>query len=251
MKNHKRMFNPTRQNHFHQNDSDLLTAEVDFTIKIKNPEFEFWQYREILYNTTYDKMGYHKSKEGNLKQQKSPFELFVREKLKRITTNERIQIVVTDYTESEGSFIITFSFFVFTTFMNYGQFRESMDYLRKDFDFFLRGVYPDNTIIMIDYNNRPNYLLENFKDGLIQQTYKIVNNELRKIKLFALFIGIFAISLSSYAIYKLEIESTVPINDNATIRAIIRFEIEKTNAEKTNEKLLQLLQQKKLDSAKK
>jgi hypothetical protein len=226
-----------------RNDAGLFTTEVDFTIKIDNPDFDYWKYRDNLYRASFDKLEHCKYND-NIKYEKSPFEFFVRDRLKRITKSERTFLVVTDYSEREGSFIITFSFFVFTTFMNYGQFRESLDYLRDDFNFFLRGVFSKETTILIDYNDRPNHLLDDINEGIFGQIFETVNREFRKLKMIVMLIGSFALSFSLYAAYKIETQPSQPTTDNATIQSIVRIEIDKINAEKTNEELLRLLKEK-------
>mgnify|MGYP003601719905 CR=1 FL=1 len=240
-----KIFDFYKRGYKRRNDAGLFATEVDFTIKIDNPEFDYWKYRDKLYRATFDKLE-HRKYNDNIKYERSPFEFFVRDRLKRITKSERTFIVVTDYSEREGSFVITFSFFVFTTFMNYGQFRESLDYLRDDFNFFLRGVFPNDTTILIDYNDRQNHLLDDINEGVFRQTFETINREFRKLKMIVMFIGFVALGVSFYAAYKIEtqpIQSTQPTFDNATIQTIVRTEIDKVNTEKTNEELLRLLKQ--------
>jgi len=231
-----------------RNDAGFFAAEADFIIKINNSEFDYLKYRDKLYLAAFDNLGYGKYND-NIKYERSPFEFFVRDRLKRITKSERTFLVLTDYSERQGSFIITFSFFVLTTFMNYGQFRESLDYLRDDFKHFLRGVFPKDTTIFIDYNDRPNHLLDDINEGVSRQTFETVNRECRKLKMIVMFIGILALGLSFYAAYITETQTSQPTTDYATIQTIVRTEIDKVNTEKTNEELLRLIKQ-QLDQSK-
>jgi hypothetical protein len=238
----EKIFSSQRGGTNRKNDNGLFAIEVDFTIKIDNPEFDFWSYRDKLYRATFDKLENRKYND-NQKYEKSPFEFFVRDRLKRFIKSEQTFLVVTDYSEREGSFIITFSFFVFTAFMNYGQFRESLDYLREDFHFFLRGVFPNDTTILIDYIDRPNHLLNDINEDVFRQAFETVNREFRKLKMIVMFIGIVALGVSFYAAYKVETLPSQPTMDNTTIQAIIRTEIDKVNAENNSEELLLLLKQ--------
>lgn len=223
-------------------DKGLLASKVDFTIRIDNREFEFWNYREVLYSGTYKRFEKSEYRQDNHKYERSPFELYVRDRLKVFDRDERTLIIVTDYSEREGSFIITFSFFVFTTFMNYGQFRESLDYIRDDFRFFIRDIFPPNTYIDVDFEDSPNRLVTDFSEGLMRQTTETVNREFRKLKLIVMFIGLLCLGFSFYAAYKIE---TQPIQtfDTSTIQSIIKTEIDKYNSEKNNEELVRLLKQ--------
>lgn len=226
-----------------RNDAGLLTSEVEFTIKIDNSKLEDWEYRRKLYDAVYQIMDFKKKEYNDIRFERSPFDFYVRERLKRLTNDERTFLLVTDYTEKQGSFIITFSFFVFTTFMNYGQFRGSLDYLRDDFNFFLHNIYPPDTNIRVDYNHRPNRLAEDINEEIFRQTFETVNREFRKLKMIVMFIGIVALGVSFYAAYKIETKPSQPEIDNVTIQTIVRTEIDKVNSEKNNEELLRLLKQ--------
>jgi len=221
-----------------RNESGFFATEVDFSIKIDNHnhKYDFWDYRNKLYEALSDKYKYHKNKED-----KSPLEFFFRDRLKRIAEREQILLFVTDYEEREGSFIVTFSFIAFTAFMNYGQFRESLDYLRQDFNFLFRDIFPNDTYISIDYYDRPNYLFEEVSENFFKRTFETINREFRKLKLIVLFIGILALALSFYAVYKVEKQPSQTTIENAVIQSAVRAEIEKYNAEKNNEELLRLL----------
>lgn len=243
MKYTDKIFNSYRFGSSKGNDGGLLSAEVDFTIKINNPELKEWDYRGKLYEAVYYKMDFKEKRYNDIRYERSPFDFYVRERLKRITNDGRTFLLVTDYTEKQGSFIITFSFFVFTTFMNYGQFRESLDYLRDDFNFFLREIYPPETAIMVDYEHRPNKLASDINENIFRNTYSTINREFRKLKIIVLLIGVLALGFSFYAAYKIETQPSKPTIDNTTIQTIVRSEIDKVNTEKNNEELLRLLKQ--------
>ena len=201
----------------------LFATDVDFKIKIDNPDFDFWKYRDKLYRATYDELEYKRYKD-NCKYEKSPFEFFVRERLKRFSKKENVSLVVTDYTEREGSLIITFSFFVFTAFMNYGQFRESMEYLQADFKYFLRDVFPSDTNISINFNDRPNHLLEDIEEVVFRQPFEAINRELRRLKLIMMsivFCGFLVFGFSFYTMYQNSEKTASPPTDREVIQSII------------------------------
>lgn len=216
----------------------LFASEVDFTIRIDNPGLKFLECREILYNETYKRFEDSKYRQKNYKHAPNPFELYVRDRLRE----ERAILIVTNYSERKGSFIITFSFFILSTFMNYGQFRESLDRIRNDFKFFIRDIFPPGTSVEIDFEDSPNHLVTDSIEGLIKQPTETVNREFRKLKLIVMFIGLLCLGFSFYATYKFETQPKQPI-DTITIQSIIRTEIDKYNSEKNNEELVRLLKQ--------
>jgi|GEM_PF-2645638 len=224
-----------------KNDVGFFAIEVDFSIKIDNHKYEFWEYRDKLYHALYDKFEYR-----NKKDNENLLEFFFRDKLKRIAENKQITLFFTDYKEREGSFIITFSFLAFSAFMNYGQFRESLDYLKQDFNFLFRDVFPNDTTILVDYYDRPNHLLEDISENFFSRTYETMNRKLKSLKLIILYIGILGFSafiLSMYALDKIEKQPSQTTVESTIIQSTVRAEIEKINTEKNNEELLRLLKQ--------
>lgn len=231
----------------HKNEDQIFSAEADFEIKIENSEFEYWKYRDTLYDSV-SQRNFIKYVERQ-KFEKSPFERFVHERVKQIVDDENSLIFVSNYTEKEGSFIITFSLFVFATFMNYGQFRESLDYLREDLNFLLANTYPSNTRIAVDYNTRRNKILSNIQRSVSNQALVLFNNEFKKLKRIVLLIGIVALGFSAYAIYKLETRAAPITIDQQSIQNSIRTEIDRINSEQINEELLKMLQKLNSDSS--
>lgn len=243
MKYYDKIFNDYLSGSQRPNNNGVFASEVDFTIRIDHPKFEFWEYRDKLYRASYDALE-HRRYNDNIKTEKSPFELFLRDRLKRIDKSERTILFVTNYSEREGSFIVTFSFFVFTTLMNYGQLRESLDYLRDDLNFFLRDVYRDDTSISVNFIDRPNRLLDDINESIFRQTISVVNREFRNLKMIVMLIGVLALGFSFYAAYKVETQPSQPTTiDTVTLQTIVRTEIDKINAEKTNEELMRLLKE--------
>ena len=242
MEYERRIFDSCWGSSKRRNNVGFFATEVDFSIKIDHHEFDFWEYREKIYHALSDKFEYRKNKENE-----SPLEFFVRDRLKRMAKKEQISLFLTDYKEREGSFIITFSFLAFTAFMNYGQFRESLDYLRQDFNFLFRDVFPNNTTISVDYDDRPNYSFEDISENIYRRTLEIINKKFRKLIMAFVgivgLVGIWVLALSFYVTDKVEKQPPHTTIESAAINSIIRAEIEKINAEKNDEELLRLLKQ--------
>ena len=157
--------------------SNSSAVNVDFRIYIHNREINNLEYRQRIYNAASERL--HLGSYNDNVRQRSPFEKYVRERVKRFNQNGRFFAIVLDYDEREGSFLVTFSLFVFTAFMNYGSFRESLDYMRDDFNFFFKGVFPADTLIDVSYDlttNEPaNNLITRMSSREIGTIYRQVN----------------------------------------------------------------------------
>jgi hypothetical protein len=225
----------------------IITAEVDFKIRLDSREYSFWQYRDESYKSASQRLGYGYYND-NIQNSRSPLELFIRERLKRFSKNDDAIVFLTEYSEREGSFILSFSFFVFATFMSYGSFRESLDYVRDDINFFFRETFPSNSNIDIDYSVRQNRAADNLSRNLQKSSLAPIFKQLNILKALIGFIGILALGFSFYSVYKVENTSNSIPHDE--IEKAVNVEIEKVNSRKTNEELLQLLKELKSDTTK-
>lgn len=227
--------------------SKIITEEVEFTIKVDNRDFTFWQYREESYKAAYERLGYGYYND-NIKTSASPIETLVRERVKKTLDNEDAIVFITSYSEREGSFLVTFSFFVFATFMSYGSFRESLDYLKEDFNFFFRNTFPAGTNINVNYSTRQNRVAAGLQRNLFTNALSPIRRQLNILKGLIGLIGLLSIGFALYSVYKVEnTNNTIPTE---TIQNAVRTEVDRLNAQRTNEELLRVLQELKKDTIK-
>jgi len=136
--------------------------------------------------------------------------------------------------------------------MNYGQFRESLDYIRKDFTFLLKDVFSDN-YVKVDYEDKTNNLINElgrvehkFKPFEKEQNY--FRRELKRLKIAILFIVLLFLGFVVYTTYRAEKEPIQSI-DKTEIQSIIKMELDRINTEKNTEKLIILLEQQLLQNS--
>lgn len=225
----------------------LISEEVEFTIKIDNRDFSFWQYREESYKAAYEKLGFGYYND-NIKTSVSPVETLVRNRVKKTFDNEEAFVVVTSYSEREGSFLVTFSLFVFAAFTNYGSFRESLDYLKEDFNYFFRNSFPVETNINISYSSRPNRVATELQRNLSANAISPIRSQLNVLKSLIGLMGFLFIGFALYYVFKVEnINNCIPTE---TIQNAVRIEVDRLNTQRTNEELQRLLQEIKKDKTK-
>jgi hypothetical protein len=225
----------------------IITEEVEFKIKIDNSELSFWEYRQHSYKSAYENLGYGYYND-NIQTSSSPIETLFRDRIKKVIGTDDAFVVVTGYSEREGSFLVAISFFVFATFMSYGSFRESLDYLRDDFNFFFRDTFPSGTTVNVNYSTRRNRAALGLQRNLINGALAPIYKQLNILKALIGFIGIVALGFAFYSVYKVE-NSTNNISDD-TIQKSVQLEIQKANTERVNEELLRLLKDLKSDTTK-
>jgi hypothetical protein len=228
--------------------SKIITEEVEFMIKVDNSEFRFAQYREEIYKAAYERLG-HGYYNYNIKNLASPVETFVRERVKKALDNEEAIVFITSYSEREGSFLITFSFFVFATFMSYGSFRESLDYIRDDFNFFFRDTFPVGTNINVNYSTRQNRAAAGLQRNLLSNALSPIRRQLNILKSLIGLIGLLSTGFALFSVYKVENGNNTITTE--TIHNAVQTEVERLNTIRTNEELLKLLQELKKDTIKK
>lgn len=208
----------------------ILISEIDFKISIHNDKLDYWEYKSILTDAV---NGTYNSYSSNLRE--SSAQQFIQHRLKKIFDNRQTVFFINNYSEYEGSLIISFSIFIFTTALNYGQLRESIDYLREDLNYFLNDSFPSKTFISVSYDE--NVVIEDTENDRQADAYLYLKNEYNKLKKIVLLIGILAVGFSCYALYQLE--NIVPPNiDEDKMKSMIRFEIEKMQTNELNKELL-------------
>lgn len=228
--------------------SKIIIQEVEFAIKVDNRDFSFWQYREDIYKAAHARLGYGYYSD-NVTNSVSPVETLVRERIKKEFNDDSVITFITAYSEREGSFLVTFSFFVFATFMSYGSFRESLDYLREDFHFFFRDAFPSGTNINVNYSTRQNRAALGLQRNLLANALSPIQRQLNILKGIIGLIGLLAIGFACYSVYKVEnTNNGVP---NETIQNAVRTEIDRLNTQQTNEEIIKLLKELKQDTTKK
>jgi hypothetical protein len=229
----------------------LYASNAEFTVKIDIGDTSYTEFKRDLYLSAYQKLKFEELDTNNVQFEQSPIKLFIRDKIKEINSENSIFLVLTDYDERNGSFLIMFSLFAFATFTTYGGVRGSLDTLKKDLDFFLKDNLAAKTKVSIEYTEKNIPAIEQFNVGL-SDAFLAVTKEIKSLKLIVLLIGFFAIALSAFSVYKTqETPSTQQQMDGSTIRAIIRDEFQKIRTESVNEELLkQLQQQNRIDTTK-
>jgi len=84
--------------------NEIFVSKVNFTITLDNPKYEYWEYRERLYDYVTHKMRVKRNIEKNYKKEQRPFELFVRKTLNTLFDDKKSFVIITEYSEQEGSF---------------------------------------------------------------------------------------------------------------------------------------------------
>lgn len=227
--------------------SKIITENVDFIIRIDNKEYSYSQYRKQAYNFAFETLGYGYFND-NFPSIESPIQTYINTRVKRAFGDDSL-VFVTSYSEHQGSFIVTFSIFVFATFMNYGSFRESLDYLRDDINYFFRDAFSNNTSVSVDYSTRQNRTLLNLHRNLLSNALSPLYRQINILKGVVGFIGLIAVGFSFYSVYKVENVAPQSIS-NEVIEQAVNKEINRQNTQHTNEELLRLLQDIKKDTAK-
>lgn len=244
------------RNYSNETNNEGIAKNIQFKIEIDNREFSFREYKNLLYDATYVRLRENENNRGDF-QSPSPLPTYIEDLLQRATRNSRAFSILTAYKESEGSLIITFSYIIFSAFMNYGAFRESLDYVRDDLDYFLHRAYPDGTRINIGYTEEDNRVFSDIRNNIVSQVSTSFNREVRKLKNIVLLVGLFALGFSVYALYKVNGQPDAviaPVAESAIspeiLKSMVRSEIDKVNAEKINEELLNEMKQKKEEKKK-
>lgn len=222
----------------------IIAQEVEFKVRIENGEFNFFQYRTIIHQAANEKLGYNYNDVAS----NEPLKILFQNRLEAVFNNEEIIVIPRKYTEKQGSFLVTFSFFVFGTFMNYGSFRESLDYLQEDFNFFFRDAFPRTTRVDLDYTTRQNRAIVGFQRSLVSNALLPLQKQFNLLKGIVALVAILSIGLALFSISKVDELSEKPVD--TTVRMIVKEEVEQLDTRRINKELLQLLQELKRDTMK-
>ena len=228
--------------------SKLIADNVDFIIKIDNKDYSYSQYRNQAYRMAFETLGYGYYND-NFPSSESPIQTYINTRVKKAFGDDSI-VFVTNYSERQGSFIVTFSIFVFGAFMNYGSFRESLDYLRDDFNYFFRDTFTNNASVNVNYSTRQNRTVINLHRNLLSNALSPLHRQINILKGIVGFIGLTAVGFAFYSVYKVENIAAQSIPNEVIEQAVTR-EINRQSTQQTNEKLLRLLQDLKKDTTKK
>ncbi len=240
------------RSYFNENQQSVIrTEEFDFKIRISNREMEFWDYRRRLYKSLSKRKGVKFN--DNYPFEKSPIETFISQKVDRLNKDEECIAFLTNYREVEGSFVVAFSIFVFTTIMNYGQLMDSLNSLKRDLEYFFEDEFSNDTDVQVNYVNRPNRIFERAENNIRKSIVQEIAQEFKKLKLIVLTIGIVAGALSLFAVFKsMETKAEKqPYFEKEVIRNEVRKELDEIQTKEKINKIYELLTEKKNDSIKK
>jgi hypothetical protein len=215
-----------------------LTKDFRFFIRVDYSNYSYEQYKEILYKTA----KYELEKEGNYDNVFiSPFELFIEEKIKSRFSNKSINAFLINYSEKEGSLIITFGIHFFTAIFNYGQLRDSLVHLNNDINSLLKLAFGDDASIIVHRSIQSNSPSPNHITlGSI------------KVKLLFWLVIFSSLGFALYTTYKVETfpsKQTTHFLEQMVISEINKINIE-ANTKDSLKKYRELLNRNLIDSTK-
>jgi hypothetical protein len=222
----------------------LLTYNVDFYLRIEKENFEYHQYADVLYREAAKKLKtpYYGDKQIFFSpfSYESPISLLLKEKTENVLKKDSSFVLFTSYKESEGSFIIGFSFFLLNCLSNYGGIRESLDYLKNDIDLFLNNSFDHVAKVNVSYIVNEHPISKGINEGLTKLNEKVffkLFKELKNFKRVALISISLILIFGMYLFYNIDLLSSSKIDkDEAT--EMIQKEIEKYKSQKAQEEIL-------------